>query len=105
MIHNYYEKYNDSQPSLAVSQLTTGITNIKIQYFLWICSHLKSIAPAERPPLFGVPFAVKDNIDCPPYPTTAACRAFEYTPKQAAPAVQALLDAGAPFHCVMYFVS
>ncbi len=46
-------------------------------------------------PLFGVPFAVKDNIDVAGLPTTAACPAFEYTPEVSAPAVQALLDAGA----------
>src|SRR5664279_2910608 len=46
-------------------------------------------------PLFGVPFAVKDNIDVVGMPTTAACPAFAYTPKRSALAVQRLLDAGA----------
>ena len=46
-------------------------------------------------PLYGVPFAVKDNIDVSGLPTTAACPAFAYTPTQTAPVVQRLLDAGA----------
>ncbi len=46
-------------------------------------------------PLFGVPFAVKDNIDVAGMPTTAACPAFAHTPKRSAVAVQRLLDAGA----------
>jgi allophanate hydrolase len=46
-------------------------------------------------PLFGVPFAIKDNIDVSGYQTTAGCPAFAYTPNTTAPAVQALLDAGA----------
>ncbi len=46
-------------------------------------------------PLFGVPFAVKDNIDVAGLPTTAACPAFAYTPESSAPVLQRLLDAGA----------
>ena len=49
----------------------------------------------ERMPLFGVPFAVKDNIDVAGLPTTAACEPFSYTPDVSAFAVQRLLDAGA----------
>ena len=48
-----------------------------------------------RYPLFGLPFAVKDNIDVAGMPTTAACPAFAYTPVATAPVVQQLLDAGA----------
>ncbi|CAG8958595.1 hypothetical protein HYFRA_00009912 [Hymenoscyphus fraxineus] len=47
------------------------------------------------PPLFGVPFALKDNIDIQGIRTTAACEAFAYVAKSTAPAVQLLLDAGA----------
>jgi allophanate hydrolase len=46
-------------------------------------------------PFFGVPFAVKDNIDVAGMPTTAACPAFAYTPTQHANAVARLIDAGA----------
>ena len=46
-------------------------------------------------PLFGVPFAVKDNIDAAGLPTTAACPAFEHLPGRSATVVQRLLDAGA----------
>jgi allophanate hydrolase len=46
-------------------------------------------------PPFGVPFAVKDNIDVVGQPTTAACEAFAYVPDAAAFAVQRPIDAGA----------
>jgi allophanate hydrolase len=46
-------------------------------------------------PLYGIPFAVKDNIDIAGLPTSAACKAFAYTADATAPVVQRLLDAGA----------
>ncbi|WP_267426085.1 allophanate hydrolase [Methylobacterium sp. GC_Met_2] len=46
-------------------------------------------------PLWGVLFAVKDNIDVAGLPTTAACPDFAYTPTETAPAVGQLLAAGA----------
>jgi allophanate hydrolase len=45
--------------------------------------------------LYGLPFAVKDNIDIAGLPTTAACPQFAYTPKTSAPVVERLLAAGA----------
>jgi len=46
-------------------------------------------------PLFGVPVAVKDNIDVAGLPTTAACPAFAYLPEHDATAVANLKSAGA----------
>jgi len=50
--------------------------------------------PAELP-LYGVPFAIKDNIDLAGVPTTAACPAFAYTPETSATIVEQLLALGA----------
>src|SRR5262245_17537041 len=52
-------------------------------------------ARGEDLPLYGVPFAVKDNIDVAGLPTTAACPAFAYTPRAHAPVVERLVAAGA----------
>lgn len=52
-------------------------------------------AVLDRLPLFGVPFAVKDNIDVAGLPTTAACPEFAYVPQRSAFAVDRLLEAGA----------
>ena len=50
---------------------------------------------AERLPLFGAPFAVKDNIDVAGLPTTAGCPDFAYVPATSATAVRRLEAAGA----------
>jgi allophanate hydrolase len=46
-------------------------------------------------PLYGIPFAIKDNIDLAGHPTTAACPDFAYTAKADATVVQNLIAAGA----------
>jgi allophanate hydrolase len=46
-------------------------------------------------PLYGIPFAIKDNIDLAGTPTTAGCPEFAYQPQQHATVVQRLIDAGA----------
>lgn len=46
-------------------------------------------------PLYGVPVAVKDNIDALGFPTTAACPAFSYRPTHDSTAVERLRAAGA----------
>ena len=51
-------------------------------------------APRDHP-LWGIPFAIKDNIDLAGIPTTAGCREFAYTPEDSAHVVQRLIDAGA----------
>lgn len=52
-------------------------------------------AAGEGLPLFGVPFAVKDNLDVVGLPTTAACPAFAYAPAADAEVVRRLRAAGA----------
>jgi allophanate hydrolase len=50
---------------------------------------------ASALPLYGVPFAVKDNIDVAGLPTTAGCPAYAYSPGRSARVVHALIEAGA----------
>ncbi|MCK5749413.1 MAG: hypothetical protein KAH44_24575, partial [Oricola sp.] len=55
---------------------------------------LDAAGPAGKP-LFGLPFAVKDNIDVAGLHTTAACPDFAYVAEKSAFVVQRLEDAGA----------
>lgn len=52
-------------------------------------------AGPEGKPLWGVPFAVKDNIDAAGLPTTAACPAYAYDPAADSAVVARLRAAGA----------
>ncbi len=46
-------------------------------------------------PLYGIPFAIKDNIDLKGIPTTAACPDYSYIPEESAFVVKCLIEAGA----------
>ncbi|HEX5057667.1 MAG TPA: allophanate hydrolase [Gammaproteobacteria bacterium] len=49
----------------------------------------------EELPLYGIPFAVKDNIDIHGVPTTAACPELSYPPAASSKVVDKLIAAGA----------
>jgi allophanate hydrolase len=55
---------------------------------------LEADGPTGKP-LYGIPFAIKDNIDLAGHTTTAACPAFGYQAPQSAEAVRRLVNAGA----------
>ncbi len=71
--------------------------------FIALRPEAEAVAEAERlqgegqrnRALWGVPVAVKDNIDVAGLPTTAACPAFAYAPTKEAAAVARLRAAGA----------
>lgn len=66
------------------------------------CDELNRLVASYQPaellssyPLYGLPFAIKDNIDFAGAPTTAACPEYAYVPKISATAVDRLIAAGA----------
>jgi allophanate hydrolase len=83
-----------------LQQLRVGIDNqdnawIHIASAEALDEQLRALGGATELPLYGVPFAVKDNIDVAGMPTTAACPAFSYTPELDAVSVARLKAAGA----------
>ncbi|KAF2772235.1 amidase signature enzyme [Teratosphaeria nubilosa] len=58
---------------------------------------MERFAGQPLPALYGIPFAVKDNIDVATITTTAACGAYAYVPARSATVVTSLLEAGALF--------
>ena len=71
----------------------------------WICIASASQLDAQlealsrRSPLecalYGVPFAVKDNMDVAGWPTTAACPGYAYVAERTARVIEHLIEAGA----------
>jgi allophanate hydrolase len=71
------------------------ITLVPKEQNLRCAAELEASPSAGALPLFGIPFAVKDNFDVEGLPTTAACPAFAHHAAETATVVKRLLDAGA----------
>ena len=88
----------NARASLAADQAAGDpalwITRLPDEQILARAEALEAEEPRGRP-LWGQPFAVKDNLDVADLPTTAGCPGYAYTPDTTASAVQRLLDAGA----------
>ena len=102
LLHAYRQK--TFTPEFVVAQCLARIA-ARPEANIWIrvLSHdelepylarLRGLDPASLP-LYGLPFAVKDNIDLAGIPTTAGCPAFAYTPTRSASVVERLIAAGA----------
>lgn len=90
----------DLSPAQAMKQLASALHDSERALWIHLLDESSLVAQAEALtdptlPLYGIPFAVKDNIDVAGMPTTAACPAFAYTPKEDATAVRLLREAGA----------
>lgn len=106
LLQKAYER-NDLSPSILVAELLQRIDDYKERdSAVWIAlaerqqlldraHYLEAIEDRTQLPLYGIPFAVKDNIDCVAFETTAGCPQYAYQPQSDAFVVRRLLDAGA----------
>jgi allophanate hydrolase len=78
----------------ATAERAIWITPLPLERALEQAQRLAARDPASLP-LYGIPFAIKDNIDLANVPTTVGCPAFAYTPAASAYVVNRLLEAGA----------
>lgn len=94
---------NGTTPEQVVDEVLARLERINDPaIFIHLCDRdsLRAAARALGPfdpsrPLWGIPFAVKDNIDVAGLPTTAGCPAYAYTPGSDAFVVARLRAAGA----------
>ena len=105
-IKNLKQKYINKEITIdeVISSIKTKIEEKK-DHNIWIYTLsneeievYKKALENKKPedlPLYGIPFAIKDNIDLKDIPTTAGCPEYEYTPKDSAFVVSKLIEAGA----------
>ena len=79
----------------AESKQPIWISRVPEEKALAQATALEQHPEAASKPLYGLTFAVKDNIDVAGMQTTAACPSFAYTPDKNASVVDELLAAGA----------
>ncbi len=102
-IHELLNQYRtgDRTPAETVERVYDRIhddeTNawISIRAKRDVLKNAEALGSPNGSPLYGVPFAVKDNIDVAGETTTAACPAYGYEPDESATVVEELVDAGA----------
>ncbi|CAF0739906.1 unnamed protein product [Didymodactylos carnosus] len=100
------EKYQQNQlkPKDVINEIIRRVENDQ-EMNIWITpptitrlqpyfDSLKKMNPNDTP-LWGIPFAIKDNIDLINISTTAGCPEYTYTPNENATVVQRLIQAGA----------
>lgn len=108
-IHHWQQAYQNNE--IVIEQLTDLVSELDQEDNAWISianisqiqqqidqihlntNHAQSIY--QQYPLYGIPFAVKDNIDVKGFVTTAACPLFTQPAKQDATLIQLLKQAGA----------
>lgn len=75
-------------------EMNIWITAPDLEFIQPYLDRLAGLNPLDYP-LWGIPFAIKDNIDLAGVPTTAGCAEYAYTPVQHAGVVGRLIAAGA----------
>ena len=79
----------------AYADTAVWITRVSQSDVLARARALMALGQSEAQPLWGIPFAVKDNIDVAGLATTAGCPAFAYRPERNAQCIEKLIAAGA----------
>jgi allophanate hydrolase len=78
----------------AAREKNIWITEPNMKFIKPYLENLKKMS-VEKYPLWGIPFAIKDNIDLEGIATTAGCPSYSYMPKESAQTVKKLIACGA----------
>lgn len=102
-VHESYTRGAETPESLITMLRTQALTQSEFNAWIYLLSEEElqvyfaalKLKPMAESPLWGIPFAIKDNIDLANVPTSAGCEAFTYIPGQSATVVELLIEAGA----------
>ena len=84
------EKYSTIDPAVWIHRVPKDSVFEQVQQL-----QSKWPKPNSLPPLYGVPFSVKDSIDIAGLPTTTACPPLAHIPSKSAPSYETLISQGA----------
>ncbi|GAA5963524.1 hypothetical protein JCM3765_006268 [Sporobolomyces pararoseus] len=88
-LHTKIIEYSTSNPHVWIDIQTPEKLQLRAQELE------KTYEGKEKPPLYGIPFSLKNNIDVEGFKTTAGCEKFAYYPEETAEVVRRCLKAGA----------
>ena len=102
-VRDYYASGQETPESLILKLREQALAQSEFNAWIYLLGENElqtyldalKLKPMSESPLWGIPFAIKDNIDLKNVPTTAACKAYTYTPEKSATVVELLIEAGA----------
>jgi len=102
-VHDLYASGLETPESLLTKLRAQALAQHEFNAWIYLLSEAElqvyfdalQLKPRESTPLWGIPFAIKDNIDLKNIPTSAGCEAFTYAPEESATVVALLIEAGA----------
>lgn len=102
-VHDAYTNARETPESLISKLRSQALAQSEFNAWIYLLSEEElqvyfdalKFKTMRESPLWGIPFAIKDNIDLENIPTSAGCEAYISIPKQSATVVDLLIDAGA----------
>ncbi|RDW71800.1 amidase signature (AS) enzyme-5 [Coleophoma crateriformis] len=91
-IYERIEAYKENQPSVWLYLRPMSEVMQEAMELTW-----RFPEPTDRPPLWGIPFSVKDSINVRGVPTTIGCPPLAFTPEKSAKVFLDCQDSGALF--------
>lgn len=102
-VHESYAKGIETPESLLTTLRAQALAQKEFNAWIYLLDEAElqvyfnalKLKPIESTPLWGIPFAIKDNIDLENITTSAGCESYSYSAEKSATVVSLLIKAGA----------